>query len=56
MSIQNKIEAILLLGGDEVKIKDLCKFFSLPIDELMKILEDLKIERKNKWNQYRIQW
>lgn len=47
MSIQNKIEAILLLGGDEVKIKDLCRFFSLPIDELMKILEDLKIERKN---------
>ena len=47
MSIQNKIEAILLLGGDEVKIKDLCKFFSLPIEELMKILEDLKLERKN---------
>lgn len=47
MSIQNKIEAILLLGGDEVKIKDLCKFFSLSIEEIMKILEDLKLERKN---------
>ena len=47
MSIPNKIEAILLLGGDEIKIKDLCKFFSLSIDEVMKILEDLKIERKN---------
>ena len=47
MSIQNKIEAILLLGGDEVKIKDLSKFFSLSIEEIMRVLEELKLERKN---------
>ncbi|MDU1909923.1 SMC-Scp complex subunit ScpB [Fusobacterium sp.] len=47
MSIQNKIEAILLLGGDEVKIKDLCNFFSLSIEEIMEILSNLKSERKN---------
>lgn len=47
ISIQNKIEAILLLGGDEIKIKDLCKFFSLSVDEIMKIIEDLKFDRKN---------
>lgn len=47
MSIQNKIEAILLLGGDEIKIKDLCKFFSLSIDEIMPIIDELKRTRKD---------
>ncbi len=47
MSIQNKIEAILLLGGDEIKIKDLCKFFSLSIDEIMPIIDELKRARKD---------
>lgn len=46
MSIQNKIEAILLLGGDEIKIKDLCKFFSFSIEEIMPIIDNLKKNRK----------
>ena len=46
MEIKNKIEAILLLGGDEVKIRELCKFFSIPLEEMLKILEELKNDRK----------
>lgn len=45
MEIKNKIESILLIGGDEVKIKELCKFFSIPVDKMLKILEDLKESR-----------
>ena len=47
MEIRNKIEAILLLGGDEVKIKELCKFFAIPLEEMMKILEELKEARRD---------
>lgn len=47
MEIKNQIEAILLLGGDEIKIKELCKFFSLSLSEIMKNLEELKEERKD---------
>lgn len=47
MEIKNKIEAILLLGGDEVKIRELCKFFSIPLNEMMKILEELREERRD---------
>lgn len=47
MEIRNKIEAILLLGGDEVKIKELCKFFVIPLEEMMKILEELKEARRD---------
>ena len=46
MEIKNKIEAILLLGGDEVKIRELCKFFSIPLEEMLKILEELKNDRR----------
>lgn len=46
MEIKNKIEAILLLGGDEVKIRELSKFFSIPLEDTMKILEELKEERR----------
>lgn len=46
MEIENKIEAILLLGGDEIKIKELCRFFSIPLEEMLKILENLKENRR----------
>ena len=46
MEIKSQIEAILLLGGDELKIKELSKFFSMPIDEILKVLEELKEDRR----------
>lgn len=46
LEIKNKIEAILLLGGDEIKIKELAKFFSVPIDKIVDVLENLKNDRK----------
>lgn len=47
MEIKNRIEAILLLGGDEVKIREIAKFFSISLDKTMDILEELKEDRKN---------
>ena len=47
MEIKQKIEAILLLGGDELQIKELSKFFGVPIDEMLKILEELKEDRRD---------
>lgn len=47
MEIKNKIESILLLGGDEIKIRELCKFFSTPLEEMLKILEELREERRD---------
>lgn len=47
MDIKNSIEAILLLGGDEIKIRELSKFFSLTIEEILKILEELRGERRD---------
>ncbi|WP_297406012.1 SMC-Scp complex subunit ScpB [uncultured Cetobacterium sp.] len=45
MGIKEQIESILLLGGDEIKIKDLSKFFSISIDKILGILEELRMER-----------
>lgn len=47
IGIKEQIEAILLLGGDEIKIKDLTLFFSLTIDKVLEILEELKQNRFN---------
>lgn len=47
LEIMNKIEAILLLGGDEVKIKEISKFFKLNLDKTLEILEILKQKRAN---------
>jgi len=44
--IKNQIEAILLIGGEDIKIKDLCEFFSLSIDKIIPIIYELKGERK----------
>ncbi|MGL5918216.1 MAG: SMC-Scp complex subunit ScpB [Cetobacterium sp.] len=47
MRIKEQIESILLLGGDEIKIKDLSTFFSISVEKVLDILEDLKKERFN---------
>lgn len=46
-NIKSKIESILFLGGDEIKISNLSKFFSISIEEMIEILGELKEERKN---------
>ena len=45
--IKNKIEAILFLGGEEIKIKELCKFFSISYENILKILYEFKGEKKH---------
>jgi len=45
--IKNKMEAIMLLGGDEVKILDLSKYFKLSEEEIINYIRDLKFERRN---------
>lgn len=45
MELKNKIEAILFLGGDDLKIKELSKFFAIPVENIIKILEELKEDR-----------
>ncbi|MDD7410442.1 MAG: SMC-Scp complex subunit ScpB [Fusobacterium gastrosuis] len=47
MSIKNQVEAIIFLGGDENKIKDLAKHFAISISDMLKILEELKDDRKD---------
>ncbi len=47
IGIKEQIESILLLGGEEIKIRDLSKFFSISIEKVLNILETLKIERFN---------
>lgn len=44
--IKNQIEAILLIGGEEIKVKDLCKFFSISLEKMIPIIYELKGERK----------
>lgn len=45
IGIKRQIESILLLGGDEIKIKDLSKFFSISIEKILDILEELRLDR-----------
>lgn len=47
MSIKNQVEAIIFLGGDENKIKDLAKFFDISLSDMLKILAELKEDRKD---------
>lgn len=46
MSIKKRAEAIIFLGGDENKIKDLAKHFSVSVEDMLKILSELKEDRK----------
>jgi segregation and condensation protein B len=41
------MEAIMLIGGDEIKISDLAKHFELTEKETIDTLRDLKFERRN---------
>ncbi len=45
MSIKKKAEAIIFLGGDENRIKDLAKYFSISVEDMLKILSELRDER-----------
>lgn len=45
--LKNKIEAILLLGGEDIKIKELCNFFSISYEKIIPIIYELKGERKS---------
>jgi segregation and condensation protein B len=46
LELKKEIEAILLLGGDEIKIREISKFFNLSLEKTLSILEKLKFERK----------
>lgn len=46
-NLKEKIEAILFIGGEDVKIKDLSKYFGISIDKLIPIIYELKGERKS---------
>lgn len=47
MSIKNQVESIIFLGGDENKIKDLAKHFTISVADMLKILDELKDDRKD---------
>ena len=47
MSIKNQVEAIIFLGGDENKIKDLARFFKISVEDMLKIILELKNDRKD---------
>ena len=47
MEIKEKLEAIIFLGGDSVKVKDIAKSFSISVIETVEILNELKENRKN---------
>lgn len=47
MSIKNQVESIIFLGGDENKIKDLAKHFAISVADMLKILDELKDDRKD---------
>ena len=47
MSIKNQVEAIIFLGGDENKIKDLAKFFKISVEDMLKIILELKDDRRD---------
>ncbi|ATV67232.1 SMC-Scp complex subunit ScpB [Fusobacterium pseudoperiodonticum] len=47
MSIKNQVEAIIFLGGDENRIKDLARFFKISVEDMLKIILELKDDRKD---------
>lgn len=46
MGIKNQVEAIIFLGGDENKIKDLARFFKISVEDMLKIILELKDDRR----------
>ena len=47
MQIINKIEVILFISGDAVDIKDLSDYFNMKNSEILKILYELKGDKRN---------
>lgn len=47
MGIKNQVEAIIFLGGDENKIKDLARFFKISVEDMLKIILELKDDRRD---------
>lgn len=47
MGMKDELESILFLGGDENKIKDLAKFFQISLEDMLKLIEELKEDRKD---------
>lgn len=47
MGMKDELESILFLGGDENKVKDLAKFFSISLEDMLKLIEELKEDRKD---------
>ncbi len=47
MGIKESIEAIIFLGGDGVKIKDLAKTFEMSVIDMTNLLNEMKEEKKN---------
>lgn len=47
MGMKDELESILFLGGDENKIKDLAKFFAISIEDMLKLIEELREDRKH---------
>ncbi|MGL4392052.1 MAG: SMC-Scp complex subunit ScpB [Fusobacteriaceae bacterium] len=47
MGIKEELEAIIFIGGDGVKIKDLAKAFSMNVIEMVNILNEIKEDKKN---------
>ena len=48
MGIKNQVEAIIFLGGDENKIKDLARFFKISVEDMLKIILELKDDRRDR--------
>lgn len=47
MGMKDELESILFLGGDENKIRDLAKFFAISLEDMLKLIEELKEDRKD---------
>lgn len=47
MGMKDELESILFLGGDENKIKDLAKFFEISLEDMLKLIEELREDRKH---------
>lgn len=47
MGIKERIEAILFIGNDNIKIKEIAKYFKISVVETIDIIDKLKEERKN---------
>ncbi len=47
MDIKERIEAILFIGDESIKIKEIAKYFSISVIEIIEVIDKLKEERKH---------